>query len=505
MMTRRDLLAGGTALAAAAALPGTLRAAGADGGPDPWAAAFDRAAPGNPWLVGWQGNGVEREVPRLALAGRLPDGLSGTLYRNGPARHVVGGARYRHWFDGDGMVHGWRLAAGGASYRSRYVRTRKHDAEARAGRMLVPGFGTLPDGVAAVPPDAMNPANINALPLAGSLFALWEAGSAYELDPATLETRGERVWRADLKGLPFSAHPKLEPDGTLWNFGVHYPEGRILVWRLGPDGAVRSFGALEPRHPGFLHDMAVTERSLLFLLPPLTLDPDAWGRVSFLDAHRWDGAAPVRLLAVDKGDLARTRLWELPAAFAFHFGNAWEEADGTIRFDCALAGDARILTHGLRAVMKGEGPGMPSPRAALVTLRPGGAASVEALGPEPAEFPRVDPRVVGRRNRRLYHLARLPEGDAPWFNAVVGRDPETGVLDRFVLPPGVIAEEHVFVPRPGGSGEGDGWLVGTQLDARRRRSGLAVYDARRLADGPVAEAWLDAPVPLGLHGNFAPA
>ncbi|WP_029008592.1 carotenoid oxygenase family protein [Azospirillum halopraeferens] len=506
-MQRRTLLQAAGAATLAAALPAALRTAAAAGGaPVSLADAFDSALAGNPWLLGWEGRGREREPVRLVTEGRPPDGLAGTLYRNGPAGQVVGGVRYRHWFDGDGMVHAWRLAPDGAVYRSRFVRTRKFVAETAAGRPLVPAFGTLPPGVPAlVPGDAMNPANISVLPLAGSLLALWEAGSAYDLDPDSLDTRGERVWREDLRGTPFSAHPKVDPDGTVWNFGVHYPEGRLMVWRLSPDGGLSRFALTDVRHPGMLHDMAVTGRSLVFVLAPFTLDPERWGRESFLDAHRWHGNRATRVVAVDKDDPSRVRTWELPAGFGFHFGNALEEADGTIRFDFALAPDARLVTDTLRAVMGGERADAAGPRAVLVTLRPGGGTSVEALGPEPAEFPRVDPRVVGRRNRHLVHLMR-PEGSAsPWLSALVRRDLETGAVDRFDFAAAEIPEEHVVVPRPGSDGEADGWLVGTVLDVARRRSGVSVFDARRVADGPLYRAWLDAPVPLGFHGAFAPA
>ena len=36
-------------------------------------------------------------------------------------------------------------------------------------------------------------------------------------------------------------------------------------------------------------------------------------------------------------------------------------------------------------------------------------------------------------------------------------------------------------------------------------SGVAVFDARRVGDGPVARAWLDYSFPLGFHGQFSPA
>ena len=36
-----------------------------------------------------------------------------------------------------------------------------------------------------------------------------------------------------------------------------------------------------------------------------------------------------------------------------------------------------------------------------------------------------------------------------------------------------------------------------------RRSGIAVLDARRVAEGPLAQAWLPYALPLGFHGHFS--
>jgi all-trans-8'-apo-beta-carotenal 15,15'-oxygenase len=69
----------------------------------------------------------------------------------------------------------------------------------------------------------------------------------------------------------------------------------------------------------------------------------------------------------------------------------------------------------------------------------------------------------------------------------------------------VLAEEHIVVPRPAATAEGDGWLIGTVLDVARRRTAVTVFDALRLADGPVARAWLPFALPLGFHGRFRPA
>ena len=46
--------------------------------------------------------------------------------------------------------------------------------------------------------DSANTANTNLLPHAGKLYALWEAGSATEIDPSSLATREIKTWRDDL-------------------------------------------------------------------------------------------------------------------------------------------------------------------------------------------------------------------------------------------------------------------------------------------------------------------
>ena len=38
------------------------------------------------------------------VEGRLPQGLTGTLYRNGPGINEVGGKPFAHLFDGHGMI-----------------------------------------------------------------------------------------------------------------------------------------------------------------------------------------------------------------------------------------------------------------------------------------------------------------------------------------------------------------------------------------------------------------
>ncbi len=54
----------------------------------------------------------EIEIDHLPVSGKLPLWLSGTLVRNGPAKFEVGTQKYRHWFDGLAMLHGFHLQRG---------------------------------------------------------------------------------------------------------------------------------------------------------------------------------------------------------------------------------------------------------------------------------------------------------------------------------------------------------------------------------------------------------
>ena len=99
---------------------------------------------------------MECDAPFLKVTGELPRELNGTLYRNGPNPQFE--APGAHWFVGDGMLHAFHLENGRASYRNRWVRTPKWQAEHDAGRALFGGFGRkLPDTPAKSPRTAASP------------------------------------------------------------------------------------------------------------------------------------------------------------------------------------------------------------------------------------------------------------------------------------------------------------------------------------------------------------
>ena len=440
------------------------------------------------------------------VTGRLPADLHGSFYRNGPGRFELGGERYHHWFDGDGFVQRWQIAGGQVRHTGRFVETRRFVDESEAGQFLYPSFGTHVARRGFRDNDTMNAANTNLLPFNGRLYALWEGGSAYEVDPDTLATRGVKTWRDELRAMPFSAHPKVDPQGGMWNFGAMPGSGRIALYQIGADGNVLRTGLVEVPRQAMVHDFAVSARHLIFLVPPYDLKPGK--DLSFAERHAWAGDGPnaraLRVVVVSKDTLTVRQVFELPPSMVFHFGNAWEDGACT-RFDVVLhGGDVLADLGGLMAGEQRTGLQTRS-EAVQVCLDYGARQARSARLFGPSEFPRVSPLVVGRRHRRLALLGSDPRTGQSRLDTVNLVDLDGGKADSYAFGAGWQVEEHVLVPRRNARSETDGYLVGVAQDLKKGVGVMTVFDAARVSAGPVALARLPYRTPHCFHGNFLTA
>jgi all-trans-8'-apo-beta-carotenal 15,15'-oxygenase len=506
-MQRRHFLQGLFGTAGALSLGSQAAPPVASPEADAWARAFAAQRTAAPWTQAYVGLQADVASMSMDLQGRLPGDLRGAFYRNGPARHMLGGERYHHLFDGDGMVQKYSLSERGITHQGRFVRTEKFLADSAAGRPVRAAFGTNPPAaLPAASPDAINVANTSVVQHAGELMALWEGGSAMRMDANTLATQGAKVWSADYAGMPFSAHPKIEPDGSMWNFGVSSAQGMLSIYRIRASGELDKATTLRLPEIAMVHDFAVTERHLVFLLPPLVFDGQRFGAgETFLDSHVWKPALGMRVLVLHKDRLDTPRWFDLPTGFVFHIGNACEDRD-VIRLDYIRSPSAWNALTGLKELMQGRYEPREHTAVALVELDLRSGRASQSLLPLMAEFPRVDPRVVGRKYGQVFSALRHDAGARPGFDAIMRLDVGTGAQQVYRYGAHVMVEEHVFVPRPDGKGrEADGWLVGTALDLQREQMLFSVFDAGALADGPIAQARMSRVMPMGLHGIFVPA
>lgn len=486
---RRSVLQGILMGAVAGGTPGWLRAANAP----------------EAWLAGWQTFGREAEGPTVAtLEGRWPGSLTGTLYRNGPGWFERAGVRYDHWFDGDGLMRAWKIGGGRVVHTARMVATRKFVQEQRSGRFEVGAAGTyIPNAVPARNNDDFNTANTAVVRIGGRVFALWEGGSAIELDADSLQTRGTVTWREDLTAVPFSAHPLLERDGSAWNFGslAFFGGAGLVIWRIGADGSLAAFQMLKSRQPGYVHAFAMTPKYLVFMLMPFTM-PAADG--AFFARLKFSTDQPCRIALVPKDALDSPRWFDADFTAAYHFGDAYESGDEVVMRTVRHL-DADEARSPMAAALRGQRP-EPSLGTDLASLRlnlKSGAARWESHGMPGIEFPTWDERTPGHRGARLFAPCTVGQADAPYFNGVASIDVDSGRVKHWRYGAQVYSEEHRFVPRPGSSRPGDGWLLGTLLDYEHGRSGVAVLDAEHVDRGPIAQAWVPYTTPLGFHGWFA--
>lgn len=485
-MKRRDILVGAAGLVATGHSSGLA----CESGLEDWRQAFRTAMESHPWLRVFRSAEHEDYQTQTKLHGAWPSSLTGVLYRSGPAGHEVGGMRYHHWFDGDGMVQSWRIEGGQLQHRARLMNTVKRTQESTAGRMLYNGFGTAVPGAENANPDSSNTGNINTIVLGGELLSLWEAGSALRLNRETLDFEAFKVFSEGTEGLPFSAHPRIDPtDGTLWNIGVAPWLGAMVVYRIDAEGALQNTAVFRLANLGMVHDFLITQRHIIVPLPPFVLNRENLHR-SYLDAHTWQAGLGTRVLVIDKNSLEIVKRTTLPAGWIFHYGNAWEEPDGTFRFDAAWYEDPGVMSTVLRDVMCGHVATRDSSYSTfkLIGLHPDGRTSMETLDGRDIEFPRIHPQDMGLRRTEVVYLWR-DRAAHPFFNAVALGE------QAYSYGEDVIAEEHLIVGK---------YILGTSIDWVRNRHRISVFRQDALGDGPLGWAELPYSLPHALHGNFYP-
>lgn len=445
-------------------------------------------------------NGQDISCERAMVEGRIPADLRGTFFRNGPGLFERGGQRYSHWFDGDGLVNAWRFTDKGVSHQARFVQTKKFIAEQQANEFLVPAFGS---GIKAKLPirssDDMNTANTNVVRLGDRLLAMWEGGSATAMDPDTLETRGLVTWAPELKSMPFSAHPKIEADGTFWNFGTIM--GKMVIYHISAKGELLRHAVFDAPATGMVHDFAVSQQHIIFVLPPIGIDyKSVRDGKSIGEAMTWDANAPTRVLVIDKADFTKRRIFEMPAHMVFHFGNAWEESN-IIRVDYVKSKNLSIMNEWMPKLMRGERAASDAAHPAFLRIDLNkGRVDLSGLKDD-VEFPRIDPRMVARRNRGIYY-SYASNQQSGGLNGVMRLDVDSGKTDRYSFGDAATVEEHAFVPKPGSNREGDGYLIGVGFDIKRQQSFGTVFDGNNLAAGPMAIVRLPYWVPTCFHGHF---
>ena len=449
---------------------------------------------------------MECDAPHLKIVGELPRELNGTLYRNGPNPQFE--APGSHWFLGDGMLHAFHLENGRASYRNRWVRTPKWQAEHDAGRALFGGFGgrKLPDAPATSCTDS-GVANTNIIFHGGRLLALEEGHLPTEIEPGTLNRLGYCDYGKGIAG-PFTAHPKIDPvTGEMVFFGYN---------AAGPLTPALSFGSVNAVRRG---DPLRSLRGALCQHGARFHRHRKSSAVSDPAHHRQHGARDARQAGLRLG-AGKRRLCRRHEAQRFGQGSRLvprRELLRVPRHEC-LGRRRRIIADVMQfeeAPLFTHPDGSPTDpaksRARLCRWTFDLAGNTDRftqtyLDDITGEFPRIDDRRAGLKSAHGWYACA--NHDLPMFGALSGIvhvDGKGSRLGSYLLPAGDTISEPVFVERGKDAAEGDGWLLAAVWRARENRSDLAVFNATDVDAGPVALVQLGHRVPDGFHGNWVGA
>ncbi|WP_194818203.1 carotenoid oxygenase family protein [Nocardia sp. XZ_19_385] len=443
--------------------------------------------------------------------GALPEGLRGTMYRNGPGKLEAGGQQLGHLFDGDGMLSMFALDEGGLRFRNRFVRTKHYRHSLGAKGAPYRALGTMrPGGILT---NALqfpaNVANTSVAMHAGKLLALWEGGRPTELDPDTLDTLGVHDFDGGLKWIgAFSAHPKWDTTtGEMYNFGLAmFPRPKLACYRVDRAGTLRSLGHLNLPVPMFNHDMGLTAKHLVFVVAPLVfpvgkMTGAGLGLRNFIEAIEYDAARGTMIALVPR-DGGRPRILHTDPLMHLHLANTYEDGSDTVielvNYDATweqLNGQLRGLQDGLTDTALSYG-------GKLMRLRvtPTGRVIHETLSDLQGDFPMFNWARTGQRHRYVY-LAVGADGNR-YPNAIAKIDNETGKESLHRLPEEHFTHEALFVSRPRPISEDDGWLLVVTQDRVSELASMLILDARDIEAEPVYRGRLRHHLPLTFHGTF---
>lgn len=488
--------------------------------------------PGTPAFA----NGVapsrfQGDIEELEVFGNMPKSIHGTYYSMGVDKRFPPIHEDDILFNGDGIVGAYYIADGHVDWKRRYVQNDHYKAESKARRSLFGRYRNPYTDDPSVKGLIRTTSNTNIVFWRGVMLACKEDGPPYALDPGTLETIGRYDFDGQVVSPTFTAHPKIDPEtGNMLCFG--YEAGgngndcsrEIVFYEIGADGKKLTEVWFEAPFCGYIHDFGFTKNHIILPMTPLKADLQ---RLQKSKVHwAWDpnedhffGVAPRR--SPKREDMVWMRS---DNCFQGHVAGTYESEGGDLVFDLSMA-DGNVFfwfpEDGKPPVPPGPGSSLKSPmtRYTFPVAKDGQLISPEKrITPAQScqtsvEFSRIDDRFQGKEYKQFWALGM--DGSRPYdiakcgppagglFNLLVHYNWSTSTEEVWWPGPTTTLQEPCFVPRDvDGSPEGDGHIVVVLNRLDRGINELAVLDAQKVADGPVALVRLPLRPRLAFHGNF---
>jgi all-trans-8'-apo-beta-carotenal 15,15'-oxygenase len=455
---------------------------------------------------------VEDSYGVTGITGTVPKWLRGSYYINGPARFERAGQRYKHWLDGDGMVCSLRFTDEGVHFTNRFIDTQKLRDENRDGKFLYREFGTAFHG------DLLRrkvmlepPVNVSVYPYNGKLLAFGEQSLPMELDPITLETRGEYDFGASLNEVtPFAAHAKTDPsNGHLLNFGISFSatEPMLNVFEFDACGSLVRRRRHKLRYQHSTHDFGFTPNFVAFFLSPLLMDFQRfWSEeISVMESLQWKPETGSRILIAPR--IAKTPeafTVEIEPRYCLHVINCFEAGKNVIvdvlEMDRPIYGEYQPIPDLFGTVS----PCRPA-RYVIDTESKRIQENITMPYDCAPDFPAVDVTKHGSPYNDFWMLGMSASGkhtDRKFFDQLVrGAWSDGDVCDSYIAPWGeYLGGEPATVVNPANPDKAV--VIVEHLIPAENRGEYLLFDGFSLQSGPIARLPLKHRIHPGFHTSF---
>ncbi|MGM3307147.1 carotenoid oxygenase family protein [Anabaena sp. WFMT] len=472
---------------------------------------IDRKSTKKAWAGAISQPATEFPLTQLpVIAGKIPDGLRGTLYRNGAARLERGGLSVGHWFDGDGAILAVHFTDAGATGVYRYVQTGGYQEETAAGKFLYGNYGMTAPG--AILNQWRKPvkhaANTSVLALPDKLLALWEGDNPYALDLQTLETQGLDNLDGLEKKQPYSAHPKVDyATGEIFNFGMSPGPNAILhIYKSDLTGKILKKAKFTLEGFPVIHDFVLAGQYLVFFASAVRLNiwPVLFGTSSYSDSLSWQPEKGNQIVVIDRETLSVVSRGETEPWFQWHFGNGYVDESGTVIVDFAKYADFQTNEF-LREVATGKTQTVAKTTLTRVQLNPqtGKVRGIETLLDRNCEFPSVPAKNVSKFSPCSY-MSIFREGteEGEILNNIARFDYQTATLTEADLGENRYPSEPIHVQDPQNSEQG--WILTVVYDGNTDHSEVWVFESQGLNDEPVCKLGLPSVIPHSFQVPWKP-
>ncbi|KFY05889.1 hypothetical protein V491_08973 [Pseudogymnoascus sp. VKM F-3775] len=426
------------------------------------------------------------------------------------------------FINGDGCIDAVRIHNGHVDFKQRFVRTEKFLIERVARQAVFGKYRNRHTDDPRVKNKIHSTANTHIIWYQNRLLAMKEDSPPYAINPDTLETQGVYDYDGQYKAKTHTAHPKIDPrNGEMVTMGYEAKGDSttdIAYYLFDKDGQKLEECWVNAPFAGMMHDMAATDKWVVFVLNPLVTVP-----LELLErGHHhfaWDEEKPAvfGILPRRNPKPEDVKWFHFKNSFIGHTGNAFDGPDGCIYLDTPV--NYENMFWFFPSLDKSHLPALPpdptesvpgsyvrwklDPLLSDVYVEPQELVKLEG------EMPKIDERFAMQPYKVLFlNINGTPDQFGPKggsWNAIARCNVDTGKEEIWYAGPTVALNEVAFTPRSPDAPEGDGYLISVANRHDTALTCIVILDSAKVAEGPIAIIELPFRLRFGIHGSWVPA